>query len=85
MTHTLKLAATPAPQSTAQQLLLRAIAFHEKAIKHHRHASQLYDRGDRRQANTHASIACTHTRSALAAGSVFLTEDPQLQEQALAA
>ena len=80
MTHTLPEAAARAPEPTAQQLLQSAIDFHEKAIKHHRHARLLYDRGDWRQANTHASIACTHTRSALASGAFFLTEDAQLRE-----
>jgi len=85
MTDTPSRAATCRSQSTAQQLLISAIAFHEKAIKHHRHASLLYDRGDWRQANTHASIACTHARSALASGAFFLTEDAQLLELPMAA
>lgn len=63
---------------TAQQLLLNAIAFHEKAIKHHRHACQLYDRGDLRQANTHVSIACKNARSALTSGDFIVSEDAQM-------
>jgi hypothetical protein len=80
MTDTLSRATACQLEPTAQQLLQSAIAFHEKAIKHHRHASLLYDRGDRRQANTHASIACTHARSALASGAFLLSEDAQLLE-----
>ena len=80
MTHTLPQTAAQAPAPTAQQMLLSAIDFHEKAIKHHRHARLLYDRGDWRQANTHASIACTHTRAALASGAFFVTEDAQMRE-----
>jgi hypothetical protein len=80
MTHTLSPAAACMPEPSTQQALRSAIASHEKAIKHHRHASLLYERGDTRQANTHASIACAHARSALASGAFLLADDAQRLE-----
>lgn len=49
------------PQSLHREAAVRL----EKAVKHHRQAAWLHDAGDARQAETHGSIAYTHTARAL--------------------
>ena len=51
--------------SSAQALHREAATQLERAVKHHRQAAQLHDEGDSRQAETHGSLAYSHTAHAL--------------------
>ena len=53
------------PLVTPQLLHREAAVQLEKAIKHHRQAALLHEAGDARQAETHGSIAYSHTAHAL--------------------
>ena len=50
---------------TPQYLHREAAVQLEKAVKHHRQAALLHDAGDSRQAETHGSMAYSHTAHAL--------------------
>jgi hypothetical protein len=56
---------TQEPLITPQSLHREAAVQLEKAVKHHRQAALLHDAGDARQAETHGSIAFSHTEHAL--------------------
>jgi hypothetical protein len=61
------MAATHDPDFALQLRHRTAADMHEKAVRHHRQAALLHDRGDKDQAQTHANIARRHAISALAA------------------
>jgi hypothetical protein len=50
---------------TPQEVERNHADLHERASKHHREAARLYERGDWRQADIHASIARGHAVAAM--------------------
>lgn len=53
------------PDGDAPEITHRKAAdVHERAVRHHREAARLLEKGDHRQADIHANIALGHAQSA---------------------